>query len=99
MHDEQKKSQSALSLFFSFSVLRRFTSSFAISTSFTALASSVFGLLSQVFLVDNSIHSTVTCANYYGLFSLDEIEAESQARTVQYCSCAVVEHVRNGRIR
>lgn len=32
----------------------------------------------QVFLVDNSIHSIVACANYYGLFSLDEIETESQ---------------------
>lgn len=32
----------------------------------------------QVFLVDNSIHSVVACANYYGLFSLDEIEAESK---------------------
>ncbi|CAM9505675.1 unnamed protein product, partial [Ectocarpus sp. 6 AP-2014] len=32
----------------------------------------------EVFLVDNSIHSVVACANYYGLFSLDEIEAESQ---------------------
>lgn len=32
----------------------------------------------QVFLVDNSIHSIVACANYYGLFSLDEIEVESQ---------------------
>ena len=30
--------------------------------------------------MDNSIHSVVACANYYGLFSLDEIEAESQAR-------------------
>lgn len=35
----------------------------------------------KVFLVDNSIHSVVACANYYGLFSLDEIEAESQVRT------------------
>ncbi|CAM9129968.1 unnamed protein product [Laminaria digitata] len=33
----------------------------------------------EVFLVDNSIHSVVACANYYGLFSLDEIEAESQS--------------------
>lgn len=35
----------------------------------------------QVFLVDNSIHSVVRCANYYGLFSLDEIEAESKVST------------------
>lgn len=32
----------------------------------------------KVFRLDNSIHSVVKCANYYGLFSLDEIEAESQ---------------------
>ena len=32
--------------------------------------------------MDNSIHSVVACANYYGLFSLDEIEAESQASKV-----------------
>eukprot|EP00903_Cladosiphon_okamuranus_P006894 g6711.t1 len=36
----------------------------------------------EVFLVDNSIHSVVACANYYGLFSLDEIEAESQTFAV-----------------
>ncbi|CAN0227873.1 unnamed protein product, partial [Hapterophycus canaliculatus] len=36
----------------------------------------------KVFLVDNSIHSVVACANYYGLFSLDEIEAESQSFAV-----------------
>ena len=32
--------------------------------------------------MDNSIHSVVSCANYYGLFSLDEIEAESKASKV-----------------
>ena len=30
--------------------------------------------------MDKSIHSVVACANNYGLFSLDEIEAESKAR-------------------
>ncbi|CAM9819345.1 unnamed protein product [Scytosiphon promiscuus] len=36
----------------------------------------------EVFLVDNSIHSVVACANYYGLFNLEEIEAESQSFAV-----------------
>ncbi|CAM9738343.1 unnamed protein product [Choristocarpus tenellus] len=33
----------------------------------------------EVFLVDNNIHSVVACANYYGLFSLEEIESASQS--------------------
>ncbi|CAM9813581.1 unnamed protein product [Discosporangium mesarthrocarpum] len=33
----------------------------------------------EVFLVDNNIHSVVACANYYGLYSLDEIESASQS--------------------
>ncbi|CAM9521272.1 unnamed protein product [Pylaiella littoralis] len=36
----------------------------------------------EVFPMDKSIHSVVKCANYYGLFSLEEIEAESKTFAV-----------------